>query len=502
LRPSATIQGEPQAESQSHLAYAERFRCIGSACEDTCCQGWSVPIDRPAWDKYQRLPQSPLRVLIDASITPCEVSADDEAGCESTHPAANPAPNPAVFATIRMNAENQCPLLSEERLCRIQSEVGESFLSYTCATYPRIVTSVDGVVETALALSCPEAARLVLLAPDLLSPNQLSQDHQAAEPARTQCMQAAEAEIRSDSEQHLSSPLAWFLPIRHAALAVVRNRAYPLWQRLFLLGLFCRRLDSIARGELQRSVPAFLADFEIAVASGALRTAMETLPVDRKAQLDIVLRLAGLMLHRSNVRPRFVECVQAFTAGIGNGPGATLDSLGAHYAFAHDRYFAPFFSRHPHILENYLINTILRRQFPFGREGMRTGASPQMTREFALLTAQFALTRGLLIGVAGRHGAAFSTAHVVHTVQSASKHFEHHPEFLSMAHALLVESRMDGARGLAILLRNAGPEAGGAGAMPASPERSAPGGEGGRSASEPAASAAPAPAPPGTAHPE
>jgi hypothetical protein len=78
-----------------------------------------------------------------------------------------------------------------------------------------------------------------------------------------------------------------------------------------------------------------------------------------------------------------------------------------------------------------------------------------MARESALLVAQFALIRGLLIGVAGHHRAAFSEQHVVLTVQAASKHFEHHPKFLTLARELLVESRMDGARGLAILLRNA-----------------------------------------------
>jgi len=52
--------------------------------------------------------------------------------------------------------------------------------------------------------------------------------------------------------------------------------------------------------------------------------------------------------------------------------------------------------------------------------------------------------KGLLIGVAGFHREHFSASHVVHTVQAASKHFEHHPEFLTMAHALLVEKRMDG----------------------------------------------------------
>jgi lysine-N-methylase len=427
-----------------------------------------VPIDRAAWDKYQSLPESPLRVLIDANIVAS--SADKLAGSA----AARTGTNPAVFATIRMNGQNQCPLLSEDRLCRIQSEAGESFLSYTCATYPRIVASVDGVVETSLALSCPEAARIVLLTPDLLGPG--TRDRTPA---------------GNDAQQD-GSPQAWFLAIREVALAVVRNRAYALWQRMFLLGVFCRRLDSIARGELQGSIPGFLADFEAAVASGALRASMETLPVDRKAQLDVVLRLAGLMLHKSNVRPRFVECIQAFTAGIGNGPGATLDSLGAHYAFAHDRHFAPFFSRHPHILENYLMNTIVRRQFPFGKEGLRAGSTVDKSREFAMLSAQFALMRGLLIGVAGHRGAAFSTAHVVHTVQAASKHFDHHPEFLTMAYALLVESRMDDARGLAILLRHVAAGAGGDGARPATPEISAPGREGGRSAWGPGAGPAPA----------
>jgi lysine-N-methylase len=182
---------------------------------------------------------------------------------------------------------------------------------------------------------------------------------------------------------------------------------------------------------------------------------MDKMPTDRAAQLDMVLRLAGMMLHKSNVRPRFVECVQAFTSGIGNRPGATLETLAAQYALGQERYYAPFLARHPYIMENFLINTIVRCQFPFGKEGMRAGAQPKKGREFAMLAAQFVLMRGLLIGVAGHHGEAFSTAHVVHTVQAASKHFEHHPEFLSMAHGLLVEAGLDGDRGMAILLRDA-----------------------------------------------
>lgn len=414
--------------SHMHPAYADRFRCIGPACEDTCCQGWTVPVDQASWEKYQQLPPSPLRSLIDTSIlrTP---PPENALKLEHKPP----------FATIRMDSANQCPLLTVDRLCVIQAELGEEMLSHTCRTYPRIVHSLGGLREESLALSCPEAARLVLLSPDLLSPDRLSPDP------------LTPVSIAEDPPPPLPPD---FWPIRNTVLALLRNRSYHLWQRLFLLSILCQRLDAIARGELKRPVPEFLEDFHATVETAALRPAMDSLTGDHKAQLDVVLRLAGLMLHKSNIRPRFVECIQAFTTGIGNGPGSTLESLTAHYNFAHDHYFQPFFQRHPHILENYLVNTILRCQFPFGKEGMRPAALPEMSHEFALLTAQLTLVKGLLIGVAGYHRDSFAEAHVVHTVQAAAKHFEHHPEFLSMAHVLLVESQMDGARGIAVLLRN------------------------------------------------
>ena len=432
--------------------YADSFHCIGSACEDTCCAAWTVPVDRATWDKYDALPESPLRVLIHASVTRMPERA------EPVGDGKNP-----LFAKILMNEDNRCPILTSEGLCRIQAELGESLLSHTCATYPRVVLAVGPVRETALTLSCPEAARLVLLSADLPAP--------AAPGAAATLQDSSAAEAPAE-----------FWAIRQVVLHLVRNRAYPLWQRLFLLDLLCRRLDSIALGEINPSVSQFLAGFEATVTSGSLRPAMEKLAVDRAAQLDVVLRLAGMMLNKSIVKPRFVECVQAFTAGIGNGPGATLESLTAHYSLAHDRHFAPFFARHPHILENFLVNAIVRRQFPFGREGMQAGATVDRTHQFALLAAQFVLMRGLLIGVAGFHGEAFSAEHVVHTVQAATKHFEHHPEFLTLAHALLVERGMDGARGLAILLRNAEAPAAADGASPAAPARPARASEAGRSA--------------------
>jgi lysine-N-methylase len=342
-------------------------------------------------------------------------------------------------------------MLSGEKLCRIHAECGADYLSTTCGSYPRIAHTVGESQDTALTLSCPEAARLVLLIPDLIYPEERRDSDGLA------------IDSALEGARRLQ---AWFWPIRGAVIALIRNRSYALWQRLFLLGILCRRLDSIGQGEIERSVPDFLKDFEHAVAAGSLRNAMEALPFDRESQLDVVLQLAGMMLHRSQITPRFVDCVHAFTTGIGNGPTATLKSLTANYSTAYDRYYAPFFSRYPHILENYLINTVVRCEYPFGREvkrdeGASKGAaeSPTMVSEHAALIAQLALIKGLLIGVAGYYRDEFAPVHVVHTVQAASRHFEHHPEFLKAARALLVECGMDGAQGMAILLRNRAPMA-------------------------------------------
>jgi lysine-N-methylase len=424
------------------LTYGEKFECIGSACEDTCCKNWTIPVDQITYEKYRSLTPTPLNVLINESIAKVEEERPGEAT----------GPTPTHYANILLDESQKCPLLADDGLCRVQKECGADHMCYTCATYPRIKRRVGEVDEISLTLSCPEAARRVLLDPDLLmrglphpeASGLISAERSATSSTTVVGKPADEAVTLLDS----------YWSIRKSVLSIVRNRNYELWQRMFLLGVLCRILDSVGTGAYRRNVSEVLVDFETSVADGSLRPSIDTLPLDCSSQLDVVLRLAGLMLHHSHVSARFGECIQAFTTGIGNGPSATLATLTSEYVAVHDRYYAPFFQRFPHILENYLVNTIIRCEFPFGREAMTGTKAPVLGDEYALLTAQFALIKGLLIGVSGFQRESFAASHVVHTCQAAARHFEHHPEFLAMVLNLLSETKMGDARGLAILLRN------------------------------------------------
>jgi len=405
--------------------YADSFRCIGAACEDTCCgQDWTVDIDRAAYQKFQALPAGPLRSLIDASVLLCPESIRDA--------------DPDRFAQIPASPSCPCPLLSRDRLCRIQAELGEAYLAKVCATFPRRIAVIDQLREQPLSLSCPEAARLVLL-----NPHPAISDGKQAQRVRERDPAQGRAPLRNH-----------FWSLRGFSIRLVRNRAYPLWQRVFLLGSFARRLDAIAKGEANRGVDALLRDFQAAIEAGGLRSAMEAIPARPELQFDFLLRL--VMQHREGIHrsPRLVETLHAFLQGVGCGRETTLEGQIALYAEAHRRYFAPFFRKHPHILENYLLNLLFYRHFPFGRKLFEPQATPEPSREFAELAMEFALVKGLLIGVAGHYREAFSSEHVVQTVQSAFKHFEHNRQFLQQANQLLAATHLDNAQGLTMLLRN------------------------------------------------
>jgi len=227
-----------------------------------------------------------------------------------------------------------------------------------------------------------------------------------------------------------------------------------LWQRMFLLGSFSRRLEALLRGELKRSVPDVLDDFVRAVSTRGLCDAMEKIPANLPLQLEMVFRLIAERVDNSCIAPRMHEVLSAFCQGIGHSPSATMEGQVARYADAHTQFFAPLFARHPHILENYLLNAALREVFPFGSKLFSPEEDLEPARAFAKIVLPFALIKGLLIGVAGARGRKFCSADVVKTVQVAFKHFEHNQQFLRKAQELLEERGLNNAYGLTMLLRN------------------------------------------------
>ncbi len=380
--------------------YAKEFRCLGSECEDTCCHGLDVVIDRRAYEKYQYLPgfQPQMQHLVRITMNPSD----------------------SQYARIQLTPSFCCPFLSPDRLCGIQQEHGEYYLADICTSYPRLTQRIDGLRETSLLLSCPEAARLVLLNPNLHPSDDVgTSNHPRHHRFSRMVSQPAGAN---------GSPHQCLWDIREFTLLLLRDRAYPLWQRLFTLGMFCRRLNEITLAQQLGFVPQLLSEFAGFITQGTLRSAMDGIPVQSALQLKVILEIVDRHLQVTDVsHVRLRECVQDFLDGIGYLPNTPLETCAAAYDDAKARYYQPFMEKYPYIMENYLMNHIFRTRFPYGVNGRGQPNSP--LTEYLMMSILYAVIQGLLIGIAGRYQEEFGVQHVVKLVQSFAKAVEHNPNF-------------------------------------------------------------------------
>ena len=117
--------------------YFDSFRCIASACPDSCCKEWDVAVDPEKAAFYRNLPGA-----LGDRLRQVLYNEDGE--------------------TYMAIENRRCPMWREDGLCRIQAELGEAALCKTCREFPRLSHDYGDFVEMGLELSCPEAARIIL----------------------------------------------------------------------------------------------------------------------------------------------------------------------------------------------------------------------------------------------------------------------------------------------------------------------------------------------------
>lgn len=120
-------------------SYYSAFRCIASACPDSCCQEWDVQVDAASAAYYRSLPGA-----LGDRLRQVLRDEDEE--------------------TVMTIENGRCPMWRQDGLCRIQAELGEKALCHVCSSFPRLRHDYGDFAELGLELSCPEAARMILSA--------------------------------------------------------------------------------------------------------------------------------------------------------------------------------------------------------------------------------------------------------------------------------------------------------------------------------------------------
>ena len=118
-------------------SYINEFKCVGGSCEDNCCGGWEMHIDKNTFEQYENIQDKKMNKYISKNIFIRE-------NCKNVE---------IDYGQIKVKHNDKCPFLDKENQCSIQSKLGEEYLSDVCTTYPRIITKVYDYHEISLDVS-------------------------------------------------------------------------------------------------------------------------------------------------------------------------------------------------------------------------------------------------------------------------------------------------------------------------------------------------------------
>ena len=118
--------------------YVKDFVCIAHRCRHSCCIGWEIDVDPETAEHYARLNEGYGKTIAE--------SIEDWG--ETPH--------------FRLTADERCPHLDPNGLCRIILACGEDHLCEICREHPRFYHDTVRGKEMGIGMACEEACRIIL----------------------------------------------------------------------------------------------------------------------------------------------------------------------------------------------------------------------------------------------------------------------------------------------------------------------------------------------------
>ena len=334
--------------------YVREFVCDGSKCNANCCErNWNIDIDAETYERYEKLqPASKSRAITSCFVyNPCD--------------------------KIYFLKEHPCPFLTDEKLCRLQLEYGENFLSKTCVTFPRQTFDFGKFFERSLSLSCPVAAEMILF---------------RDEPLKFELVEVSEPEhsrggkLKLDPVDTNENFVDKMLELQVAMISILQERTLSFDQRLIVLGFFMDRLREItAAGFRADEVAKLVAAYESkAFLSQHVPRMFASVNFNVKFFVELMLLLLEKLQYFliNAAGQKFMDAtVKTFDIYPDANRQISVDKVVAAYEKLADAR-KDFLTRHATFIENFLVNEIFANgcpwKFPVG-----------IAKNFGLFVAQY-----------------------------------------------------------------------------------------------------------------
>lgn len=380
--------------------YVSQFQCVGGDCPDTCCQGWTITVDKETFGYYREVTHPELKPWLDTNLVVLNQNSEEQ------------------YGKFKLTASDTvCGLHSSQGLCRAQQYLGEDALSDTCYIYPRTVYKSGDRFAQCLTLSCPEAARLALTQDDAFE------------------FAVTEFTSRQDTTRELLPSLHGFDAVameetRVFCIQLFQTDALSNTERLVMLGWLCHQLDALAASNTQAQALDLLQQLTRMVESGNLGGSTAQLSSRPKLAAEVFSLLFGSPLGKG-ASQRQREVVGWVCSGLGfasDAPPPQPSTITENYL----RGLALLNTQAAQLeqtLGRYLLNELLLELFPWSRASMMA--------HYRRLLTRYGVLRLMLAAVANAKNAPLDQSTVVQVVQVFARLYQHNSTFSKKAEDLL-----------------------------------------------------------------
>ncbi len=352
--------------------YISDFKCIGEKCDDSCCIGWSIDIDKNTFRKYFKTDNIEMKKRFSKNLYKNENTESDDID----------------YGQMKINKDKRCPFLNKDKLCDIYNNFGESYLSNVCYTYPRIYNVLNGVYELSLNMSCPEAVKIIFNRQD-----PITFIEEEVIPDRY----IIHSFIDTKNREWKNSLIKNLFFYRSKSVKIVQNRNFSIEDRIKKISqeFYINRIYEGIKTDNNFS-------FRLVFFNESFKLLNVFNEIDSKYFQELT-RLVQKSLKISDDIP--------------------LGIKSENYKSIEESVTDPFIKSQSHIFENYLVNLFFQSNFPFN-------VSEDPFDGLLITLFRFSFIKFYLTGLAASKG-FITVDDAVKVVQVHTKTINHHNSFLS-----------------------------------------------------------------------
>lgn len=397
--------------------YYDEFNCIANDCEEHCCAGWRVDIDKGTFNKYRKL--------------------NNKFGIElNTHVKRNRNDgNDVKYAKIKLNKTNSCPMLDEKGLCNIHKNLGADYLSHTCKTYPRMTSKYNDLFELSLTISCPEVARKVILNKEPIEFDYNEEDSNETE------RKYFKENINGDKELY---NLIWEL--RSVCISIIQYREIEVWKRMIFVAMMCEKIQSKLDNNLIEECYEIIEEYRNQVINNDIVKALDDINTITKIRMPLAKSILQARTKLGSANKTFNDLCITFDKVMDTKMEDSIEFVTEKYSEIENEYYSKFIKKNEYIVENYLVYCI------FGNF-MKVIKSKDIYKEIVKLVISYSMIRMLLTGKLAYHKEEFTNQNLIEVFYSFSRTVEHNKNFLDDTYVEMKELGYDKLAYLVILIK-------------------------------------------------